>query len=214
MLAYQRQFIDLAISHNALCFGEFTLKSKRVSPYFFNAGQFQTGSALALLGDCYAQAILNSNLNIDVIFGPAYKGIPLATTTAVALADKYHRDLPYCFNRKEQKQHGESGSLVGASLRGKVLIIDDVITAGTAIAEAVDIIRKAGAKPAAVVIGLNRLERGYNSLSATEEVERRFNIPVISIIDLNDIIDYLATSGTKTDLDAVLAYRAKYGIET
>ena len=209
---YQRQFIDLAIAHNALRFGDFTLKSGRTSPYFFNAGQFQTGSALAALGDCYAQAITAANLDIDILFGPAYKGIPLVTATAIALADKYNRDLPYCFNRKEVKAHGEGGALVGSPIKGRVLIIDDVITAGTAITEAIQIIQKMGAQPAGVLIGFNRLEQGYGSLSATEEVEQQFKIPVIAIVTLNDVIDYLTLSGAETQLAAILAYRAKYGI--
>ena len=212
MLEYQKQFIDLAIAHQALRFGEFTLKSGRISPYFFNAGQFQTGSALAILGNCYAQAIINANLDIDILFGPAYKGIPLATATAIALANHHQKNLPYCFNRKESKKHGEGGVLVGAPLEGNVLIVDDVITAGTAVTEAIEIIVSAGATPSAVLIGLNRLEPGYAKLSATEEVEQRFNVPVISVIDLNDIVDYLTNSGTETELASILAYQEQYGI--
>ena len=212
MLAYQRKFIDLAIAHNALRFGEFTLKSGRVSPYFFNAGQFYTGSALAELGDCYGQAIMSASIDIDILFGPAYKGIPLVTSTAIALAHQYHRDLPYCFNRKEAKDHGEGGALVGAALRGNVLIVDDVITAGTAITDAINIIENVGARPAAVIIGFNRLERGRHSLSATEEIEQQFKIPVISVIDLNDIVDYLTMSGEEERLATMLAYREKYGV--
>ena len=212
MLEYQRKFIDLAIAHKALCFGEFTLKSGRVSPYFFNIGQLYTGSALAELGDCYGQAIFSANIDIDILFGPAYKGIPLVTSTAIALARKYHRDLPWCFNRKEAKDHGEGGRLVGADLRGKVLIVDDVITAGTAVTDAINIIEHAGAQPGAVIIGFNRLERGCHSLSATEEIEQQFKIPVISVIDLNDIVDYLTMSGEEKQLSAMLAYRSKYGV--
>src|SRR6187402_2899873 len=191
MQNYQHDFIQLAIQHQALCFGEFTLKSGRTSPYFFNAGRFQTGSALAQLGRFYAAAITAAKVDFDMVFGPAYKGIPLAATTAIALEDHFQRHLPYCYNRKEAKDHGEGGTLVGAPLQGKVLIVDDVITAGTAVREVMSIIKTAGAQPAAVLIGLNRQEKGQGQLSAIQEVEQSFGIPVVSIINLNHIIDYL-----------------------
>jgi len=203
----------LALKHQALGFGSFTLKSGRTSPYFFNAGKFQTGAALAELGRHYAAAIAASGLDFDLIFGPAYKGIPLAATTAVALADQHQQDYPYCFNRKEAKNHGEGGSLVGAPLAGRVLIIDDVITAGTAVREVMSIIQDAGAKPAAVLIGLNRQERGQGESSAIEEVEKEYGIPVISIIKLEDIVRYLeAESNEQEKVAAIEAYRAEYGI--
>jgi len=213
MQKYQRDFIRLAIKHQALGFGSFTLKSGRISPYFFNAGKFQSGAALAELGRHYAAAILASGLEFDLIFGPAYKGIPLAATTAVALADKHDKDYPYCFNRKEAKDHGEGGSLVGAPLEGSVLIIDDVITAGTAVREVMDIIQQAGAQPAAVLIGLNRQERGKGELSAIDEVEKEYGIPVISIIKLEDIVSYLETeTGQEDKVMAIRAYREEYGV--
>ncbi|UZJ43561.1 orotate phosphoribosyltransferase [Marinimicrobium sp. C6131] len=210
---YQRDFIELAIEHQALGFGEFTLKSGRVSPYFFNAGKFQTGRALAKLGRCYAAALMASGVEVDLIFGPAYKGIPLATTTAVALADHHDRDLPYAFNRKEAKDHGEGGSLVGAPLDGRVLIVDDVITAGTAVGESMELIRSAGAEPAGVLIGLNRQERGKGSLSAIQEVEQQYGIPVISIVNLDDVVAYLKADKARPEVVAAIeAYRAEYGV--
>ncbi|WP_024461638.1 orotate phosphoribosyltransferase [Marinimicrobium sp. LS-A18] len=210
---YQRDFIELAIEHQALGFGEFTLKSGRVSPYFFNAGKFQTGRALARLGRCYAAALMASGVEVDLIFGPAYKGIPLATTTAVALADHHDRDLPYAFNRKEAKDHGEGGSLVGAPLDGRVLIVDDVITAGTAVGESMKLIRSAGAEPAGVLIGLNRQERGKGSLSAIQEVEQQYGIPVISIVNLDDVVAYLKADKARPEVVAAIeAYRAEYGV--
>jgi len=213
MQKYQQDFIKLALKHQALGFGSFTLKSGRTSPYFFNAGKFQTGAALAELGRHYAAAIAASGLDFDLIFGPAYKGIPLAATTAVALADQHQQDYPYCFNRKEAKNHGEGGSLVGAPLAGRILIIDDVITAGTAVREVMSIIQDAGAKPAAVLIGLNRQERGQGESSAIEEVEKEYGIPVISIIKLEDIVRYLeAESNEHEKVAAIEAYRAEYGI--
>jgi orotate phosphoribosyltransferase len=214
MEKYQFDFIQLAIRHQALCFGEFTLKSGRTSPYFFNAGRFQTGKALADLGRYYAAAITAAGVDFDIVFGPAYKGIPLAATTAIALADDYERDLPYCYNRKEAKDHGEGGTLVGAPLQGKVLIVDDVITAGTAVREVMSIIQQAGAAPAAVLIGLNRQEKGQGELSAIQEVEQSFGIPVISIINLNHIINFLeAQSGQQAMVDKIKTYRATYGVE-
>jgi len=214
MQKYQHDFIQLAIKHQALCFGEFTLKSGRTSPYFFNAGRFQTGSALAELGRFYAAAIKAANINFDIVFGPAYKGIPLAATTAIALADHYQQDLPYCYNRKEVKDHGEGGTLVGAPLQGKVLIVDDVITAGTAVREVMSIIKAAGAAPAAVLIGLNRQEKGQGELSAIQEVEQSFGIPVVSIINLNHIIHYLESQTNQQDMvDKIKAYRTTYGVE-
>lgn len=215
MEKYQHDFIQLAIRHQALCFGEFTLKSGRTSPYFFNAGKFQTGNALAELGRYYAAAITASGIPFDVVFGPAYKGIPLAATTAIALSDHYQRDLPYCYNRKEAKDHGEGGTLVGAPLQGKILIVDDVITAGTAVREVMGFIKAADAEPAAVLIGLNRQERGQGPLSAIQEVEQNFGIPVVSIINLNHIIDYLETQGSQGDMvDQIKRYRATYGVDT
>ena len=213
MQAYQRDFIRFAIERGVLRFGEFTLKSGRTSPYFFNAGLFNTGSALARLGQCYASAMVDSGLNFDVLFGPAYKGIPLASATAVALADKHGRDVPWCFNRKEAKDHGEGGSLVGASLKGDVLIIDDAITAGTAIREVMTIIQAEQARAAGVLIALNRQERGKGELSAIQEVERDYGIPVVSIVSLDQVLEYLAEDAQlKQHLPAVEAYRAQYGI--
>lgn len=214
MKAYQQQFIDFALSTGVLRFGQFTLKSGRISPYFFNSGLFNSGASLARLGRFYAQTIVESGIAYDVLFGPAYKGIPLASTTAVALADHHQRDVPYVFNRKEAKDHGEGGQLVGAPLNGKVLIIDDVISAGTSVRESVEIIRAAGAEPAGVVIALDRQERGKGQMSAIQEVEQQHGIPVISIISLNDLLSYLAEDSSLPveTLPAVKAYRAEYGV--
>ncbi|WP_024680722.1 orotate phosphoribosyltransferase [Pseudomonas syringae] len=213
MQAYQRDFIRFAIDRGVLRFGEFTLKSGRTSPYFFNAGLFNTGSALAQLGRFYAAAVVESGIHFDVLFGPAYKGIPLASATAVALAEHHDRDLPWCFNRKEAKAHGEGGSLVGSPLAGNVLIIDDVITAGTAIREVMQIIKDQDATAAGVLIALNRQERGNGELSAIQEVERDFGIPVVSIVSLNQVLEFLADDAQlKRHLPAVEAYRAQYGI--
>jgi len=212
MQDYQRDFIEFSLAHEVLRFGRFTLKSGRTSPYFFNAGLFNTGSALARLGRFYAAAIEAAGLSFDILFGPAYKGIPLASTTAIALADHHDRDLPYCFNRKEAKDHGEGGNIVGAPLQGRVLIVDDVITAGTAIGEAMEIIAAAGARPAGVVIALDRQEQGRDGRSAIEEVEARYDIPVASIITLTDLIAYLAErEDAGTELAAIQAYRDQYG---
>lgn len=213
MQAYQREFIEFAIQQNVLRFGEFTLKSGRTSPYFFNAGLFNTGTALAKLGRFYAQAIQDAGVQFDVLLGPAYKGIPLAATTAVALSDHHNQDVPYVFNRKEAKDHGEGGNLVGAPLAGGVMIIDDVITAGTAIREVMEIIDQAGAQPAGVVIALNRQEKGKGELSAIQEVERDYSMPVISIISLNDLIEYLQEQGDMTEqLAAIKQYQQDFGI--
>ncbi len=213
MQAYQREFIEFALERGVLRFGEFTLKSGRVSPYFFNAGLFDSGLALAKLGRFYAQALVDSGLSYDVVFGPAYKGIPLAATTAVALAEHHQRDTPWCFNRKEAKDHGEGGTLVGAPLAGKVVIVDDVITAGTAIREVMHIINNQGAQAAGVLIALDRQERGTGALSAIQEVERDFNMPVISIVSLQQVLEYLAESAElKQYLPAVERYREDYGI--
>jgi len=218
MRAYQRDFIDLARRYQVLRFGEFTLKSGRISPYFFNAGAFDSGAALAALGRHYAQCIVDAEVAFDVLLGPAYKGIPLASATAVALADHHGQDVPFAYNRKEAKQHGEGGTLVGAPLEGRVLVIDDVITAGTAVAQVIDMIRGAGAELAGVVIGLNRQERGQGELSAIQEIERRWSVPVHSIVTLKDLIAYLAEdAGVHTDipegaLEALQAYRQRYGV--
>ena len=213
MQAYQRDFIRFAIERGVLRFGQFTLKSGRTSPYFFNAGLFDSGLALAQLGRFYAAAIVDSGIDFDVLFGPAYKGIPLAATTAVALAEHHERDMPWCFNRKEAKDHGEGGTLVGAALKGRVLIVDDVITAGTAIREVMQIIQGQGAQAAGTLIALNRQERGQGELSAIQEVERDFGMPVVSIVSLQQVLEYLAGDAElKQYLPAVEAYRAEYGI--
>lgn len=214
MHSYQKAFIELARDHDVLKFGEFTLKSGRQSPYFFNAGAFASGAALAELGRCYAQRIVDSGLAFDVLLGPAYKGIPLAAATAIALADRHGLDIPFAYNRKEAKSHGEGGSLVGAPLRGRVLVIDDVITAGTAVREVIDMIEGAGASLAGVVIGLNRQERGAGELSAIQEIEQAHGIPVLSIIDMEHIIDYLAATDQAPAgaLDAMRAYRREFGV--
>ncbi|MEL7630236.1 orotate phosphoribosyltransferase [Pectobacterium aroidearum] len=213
MKAYQRQFIEFALSKQVLKFGEFTLKSGRISPYFFNAGLFNTGRDLALLGRFYAEALVDSGVEFDLLFGPAYKGIPIATTAAVALAEHHDRDLPYCFNRKEAKDHGEGGSLVGSPLQGRVMLVDDVITAGTAIRESMAIISAHGATLAGVMIALDRQERGRADLSAIQEVERDYQCKVISIITLKELIAYLAEKPEMAaHLDAVQAYREQFGV--
>lgn len=214
MKEYQKQFIQLALKCQALKFGQFTLKSGRISPYFFNAGQFQSGAALADLGRFYAAALTDSGVAYDMLFGPAYKGIPLVSTTAVALADHHHRDLPYCFNRKEAKSHGEGGVLVGAPLRGRVVIVDDVITAGTAVREVLSIIAQAGAEPAAILIGLNRQERGQSHLSAIQELQQATGVPVISIINLGHVMAFLQEQGGDPDtLERISQYRQVYGVQ-
>lgn len=214
MNVYQQEFIELARRYEVLKFGEFTLKSGRVSPYFFNAGGFASGAALAALGRCYAERIVAAGLEFDVLLGPAYKGIPLAAATAIALADQHGRDVPFAYNRKEAKTHGEGGVLVGAPLQGRVLVIDDVITAGTAVREVIDMIEAAGASLAGVAIGLNRQERGAGDLSAIQEIEREYGIPVLSIIDISHIIAYLEAAGDSQAslLAAMQSYRERYGV--
>ncbi|EPJ9997083.1 orotate phosphoribosyltransferase [Proteus mirabilis] len=213
MKAYQRHFIELALAKNVLKFGEFTLKSDRVSPYFFNAGLFNTGRDLALLGQFYAQTLIDNHVPCDMLFGPAYKGIPIATTTAVALVEHHDMDVPYCFNRKEAKDHGEGGTLVGSPLTGNVVIVDDVITAGTAIRESMEIIKQHDATLSGVLLSLDRQEKGRGSLSAIQELERDYQCQVYSIITLDDLISYLTESETlSAHLPAVKAYRERYGI--
>ena len=210
---YKTDFIEFAIQRNVLRFGEFTLKSGRISPYFFNAGLFNTGGDLAKLGRYYAAALQAANVDFDVLFGPAYKGIPIATTTAVALANDYNLDVPYCFNRKEAKTHGEGGSLVGSPLEGRIMLVDDVITAGTAIRESMQLIEQHNASLAGVLIALDRQERGQGELSAIQEVERDFNTQVISIVTLADVVAYLSANETNADAVATInQYREKYGI--
>tara|TARA_B100001057_G_scaffold344485_1_gene345475 strand:- start:512 stop:1153 length:642 start_codon:yes stop_codon:yes gene_type:complete len=213
MKAYQREFIEFALEKQVLKFGEFTLKSGRKSPYFFNAGLFNTGSDLARLGRFYAAALADSGIEFDVLFGPAYKGIPIATTTAVALADHHNIDTPYCFNRKEAKAHGEGGSLVGSDLKGRIMLVDDVITAGTAIRESMEIIQHQGADLAGVLVAIDRQEKGKAELSAIQEVERDFGCRVTAIVSLSDLIAYLEEQGNASEhLESVKAYRAEFGI--
>ncbi|SUT88553.1 orotate phosphoribosyltransferase [[Actinobacillus] rossii] len=213
MQNYKREFIQFALSRNVLRFGEFKLKSGRVSPYFFNAGLFNTGADLARLGEFYAAAIQASGLEYDVIFGPAYKGIPIGTTVSVALFNQFGLDKPVCFNRKEAKDHGEGGNLIGSPLQGNVLLVDDVITAGTAIREAMDIIAANGATLSAVVIALNRKERGKGDLSAIQEVERDYQCNVLSIVDLDDLMQFIETGSQYSQyLPTMKAYREEFGV--
>lgn len=211
MLDYQKDFIAYALDCGVLKFGEFQLKSGRTSPYFFNTGMFNTGARLSKLGHFYAQALLHSGIKPDILYGPAYKGIPLVSATAIAYAQLSAEDIPFAFNRKETKDHGEGGCLVGAPLQGKVIIVDDVITAGTSVRESVDIIRNAHATPAGVLIALDRQEKGQNNISALQEVSDSFAIPVIAIITLENIIDYL-TSDAGDVLDSIQEYLRLYGI--
>ncbi|MGQ0657233.1 MAG: orotate phosphoribosyltransferase [Chromatiales bacterium] len=213
MLDYQKEFIEFALRHQVLRFGAFTLKSGRASPYFFNAGLFNSGAALAKLGEYYARTIEGSGIPYDMLFGPAYKGIGLAASAAIALAQRHGRDVPYCFNRKEAKAHGEGGETLGAPLAGRVLIVDDVISAGTSVSQAVAFIRAAGAVPVCVVIALDRQERGGGTLSAVEEVRQRYGIDVASVIDLDALLEYLrGLPGMHEHLTAVQSYRARYGV--
>ena len=213
MKQYQKDFIEFAIARGVLKFGEFTLKSGRTSPYFFNAGLFNKGSDLARLGRFYAAALQDSGVDYDLLFGPAYKGIPIATAAAIALYDTYQKDVPYCFNRKEKKDHGEGGNLVGSALTGRVMLVDDVITAGTAIRESMAIVEANGAELAGVLIALDRQEKGQGELSAIQEVERDYQAQVISIVKLNDVIAYVQNNpDLAAFLPAVKAYRAQYGV--
>ena len=212
---YQAQFLDFAIRVGVLKFGQFTLKSGRQSPYFFNSGLFNTGSHLAQLGRFYAQAIVDSGLQYDLLFGPAYKGIPLVAAVAIALADHHHRDVPYAFNRKEAKDHGEGGTIVGAPLAGRVLIVDDVVSAGTSVRESIALIQAAHATPAGVSISLDRQERGTGALSATQEITQHAHLPVINIVTLADLITYLETdpqaiADSAVALQSIRAYQAQY----
>ena len=209
---HQPDFIRLCLELGVLRFGEFTLKSGRVSPYFFNAGLFNTGHAIAGLGRHYARAAALSGIGFDMLFGPAYKGIPLVTATAAALAEHEGMNLPFAFNRKEAKDHGEGGSIVGAPLAGRVLIVDDVMTAGTAIRESVEIIRAHGATPAGVLIALDREERGQGERSAVQEVQETYGLPVVSVLRLRDLVEHLESAGDKDFLEAVRAYRNRYGV--
>ena len=214
MQDYQRQFIELARARDALKFGEFTLKSGRVSPYFFNAGEFCTGASLAALGRCYAAAIVESGLEFDLLFGPAYKGIPLAASVSIALADMHGRDVPWAYNRKEAKDHGEGGVLVGAPLAGRVLVVDDVISAGTAARESIAMIESQGASCVGMAVGLDRMERGRGELSAIQELEREHQLKVVNIVNLLNLIEYLEDQdGSEPHfLDAMLQYRSQYGV--
>ena len=218
MQQYQLTFIDLALKRAALRFGTFTLKSGRTSPYFFNAGLFSDGEAAHVLGHCYAAALVHSGLAFDMLFGPAYKGIPLTTATAVAFAAAHGRSVPYAFNRKEAKEHGEGGRIVGAPLKGRVLIVDDVITAGTAVRESLEIIRGCGAEPVGVALALDRQERGSGTLSAVQEVEQRYGLRCVSIVTLTELIEALSHSAdaaariSAEQLTSLQAYRQRYGI--
>lgn len=213
MRDYQKEFLQFALAQGVLRFGEFTLKSGRLSPYFFNVGLFNTGGALSRLGKYYARSIVESGVQFDVLFGPAYKGIPLVTSTVMALADQHAKEVPYCFNRKEAKDHGESGHLIGAPLAGRVLIIDDVITAGTAIREAMDIIADNGAQAVGVVIALDRMERGQGQGSAIQEIESDCGLQVINIVSLELLIQFIEQSGNYGDyLEAMQNYREQHGV--
>jgi orotate phosphoribosyltransferase len=211
--AYQSEFIDLCMQLGVLRFGSFTLKSGRESPYFFNAGLFNTGAAIGAVGRAYAAALAASDLKFDMLFGPAYKGIPLVTITAAALAERHQRNVPFAFNRKETKDHGEGGQIVGSPLKGRVLIVDDVITAGTAIRESIDMIRTAGATPAGVLLALDRQERASGSdFSAVQEVRDQYQVPVVAVINLADLMQHVSKLGQAGELSSMRQYRERYGL--
>jgi orotate phosphoribosyltransferase len=214
MRSHQKEFIEMILAKQVLRFGDFTLKSGRTSPYFFNAGLINDGGSLARLGACYADAIVEAGTGFDMLFGPAYKGIPLATTTAVALAERHRRNVPIAYNRKEAKSHGEGGTLVGSPLDGRVLIIDDVLTAGTAVRESLNLIKSAGAKPAGVVLALDRQERGQAAQSAVQEIQSTFGIPVIRIITLDHLIEYMEAGGDSEELEALRNHRRTWGVDS
>lgn len=212
MSDYKAEFVAFAVASNVLCFGEFKTKAGRLSPYFFNAGLFNDGDKLRRLGEFYAKAIVDSGIAFDVLFGPAYKGIPLAASIAIALS-AMGRNVPFAFNRKEAKDHGEGGTVVGAALKGRVLIVDDVISAGTSVRESVDLIRAAGAEPAGVVIALDRMERGSGETSAVQEVRGQYGIPVVAVVTLDNLVEYLERDASRqAELQAVAAYRERYGV--
>ena len=212
MRSHQKEFIEMILAKQVLRFGDFTLKSGRTSPYFFNAGLINDGGSLARLGASYAEAILEAGTAFDMLFGPAYKGIPLATATAVAFAEHHRRNVPFAYNRKEAKAHGEGGTLVGAPLEGRVLIVDDVLTAGTAVRESLSLIKSAGATPAGVVLALDRQERGQGRQSAVQEIQAAYKIPVIRIITLDHLVEYLAAGGDSDELEALRNHRRTWGV--
>jgi orotate phosphoribosyltransferase len=214
MRPHQKEFIELILAKQVLRFGDFTLKSGRTSPYFFNAGLFNDGVSLSRLGACYAQAIVEAGVAFDMLFGPAYKGIPLATATAVAFAERHRRNLPIAYNRKEAKAHGEGGTLVGAPIDGRVLIVDDVLTAGTAVRESIKLIREAGARPAGVVLALDRQERGTGARSAVQEIQSSYDIAVVRIITLDHLIEYLEAGGDSEELAALRNHRRTWGVDS
>jgi orotate phosphoribosyltransferase len=214
MRSHQKEFIEMILARQVLRFGDFTLKSGRTSPYFFNAGLINDGGSLARLGACYAQAIVEAGVAFDMFFGPAYKGIPLAVATAVAFSERHRRNVPIAYNRKEAKAHGEGGNLIGAPLEGQVLIVDDVLTAGTAVRESIGIIKAAGAQPAGVVLALDRQERGQGTLSAVQEIRSAYGIPVIRIVTLDHLIEYLEAGGSSEELESLKSHRRTYGVDS
>ncbi len=214
LVDYKREFIDFALTQGVLKFGSFKLKSGRASPYFFNAGEFKSGRALQRLGDYYAAALVDSGLPVDCLLGPAYKGIPLVSAAAISLADRHGRDLPFAYNRKEIKDHGEGGSLVGAALKGDVIVVDDVITAGTAIREVMSLVTDYPARIAGVMVAIDRQERGQGKKSAIQELESEYSLTVVRVVNLDDIVAYLLEAGSyKDELEKISAYRNTYGIE-
>ena len=214
MTCYKKNFIETALSCGALKFGTFKLKSGRMSPYFFNSGEFNSGRALKDLTNCYAAALSESDFNFDMLYGPAYKGIPLVSGLAIALSKEYKIDIPYCFNRKEKKEHGEAGLTVGAKLNGNVVIVDDVITAGTAIKESINLIASSGANVAGIIVGLDRKEKGVNEISAIQEIQREYEIPILSIVNIDDIIQHVAQhKSSKNLLSDISEYREKFGVD-